>query len=625
MKKVIFLFLVLLNVGNNAYADETQQCMDFITGKVLDYTDGHFELKDSKYNFYDDISIRYPQFKLPANKAVESKTNKRIKEIFIDQISTEQFKIGLYADMETRLKTLYQSQRVRSDYYGDKYDKRLKLNPEIEHVHYSFLNYSGNTITMLAQFSYKVKTGENSYYKEFTYNQVYYFDLNNGKEYHPEDVFKKSSKAVVSKLITEKLRGISFKKTSDRDVDEGYNSDNYNDATEGEMYEETDDGEVIAEKKADDLEIVNDGFPYFKGYTLAFCITSFNRGLKQFKSTEIEIRFTLDEIKPYINSDGPYAHLLTMKEPHQGKHHNLNAPLFIRPGDFFGFDFTLNYYRSDYASSLFESEMPLHCPDKSIVEMKFYSLDKNKKDTTVTKMIFKKMRYNENGLLTEVDLYDYSFRPSAKYLFEYNALGSLVAYTSSNAAQKIENKIKLQYDENNNLISITELDSAAKIIKGTYCYYTDSFCLKEAYNLGSFNSYITISRMDIDAQSRPAAWYRMVENNFMPIYCHYDENGNILSIYSKNENFKEYNSHTYINNRLVAEERDFDRHITSYTYDKNGNMIEMNRYDGLIWQGGSKFEYNERKMPISIKRLVNYKYFDTSNVNKSFVDYEYRK
>ncbi len=174
---------------------------DLLNDKTYTYTTKYMVLKNSKWNFYREIDIEYPVINGLPDSVITKKINKRFKQILIEQIESDSFKIKLFHDLKKRLDTYFTNNGYIKDRLGIYRDNEFKFTPDILEIEFRFLSCYKSVVAFAAIFRYKSQFQDYVLEEDLNYFEVYYFNLRNGKEYKPSDVFKKTSEKDINALI----------------------------------------------------------------------------------------------------------------------------------------------------------------------------------------------------------------------------------------------------------------------------------------------------------------------------------------------------------------------------------------------------------------------------------------
>ena len=569
----LILFVYLLLISHLASAQDKHKIIDVLNNQVILYENEYDELKNSKMNFYDEIDVEYPILKDLKDSLVQKKINKRIKNIIVNQIETDSFRVKLFINLKQNLDVFFAINGKTHDELGEYRINELKFAPNIKDISYSFLTYFKNIICINIDYKYDTQLSDYKVDEDFHYYETYYYNLSTGKEYRPKDVFNR----LYQKELSEKIREYVKKEMENVAIDEIIPEEQYDSEVSNEKQTE------VIEKTLTNFDINRAGIPYLKAFSFAYYIPTWSACSRNIGGLETEVRFTIEEIKKYLNPTGPFGFLIQthLKESNIIKNQNTNQ---------------INHYISNYPQIFaFEFDsVSVTGNIKSITINKV--IDKYIKDNVTEKQesLFKKINYQKDGVIKSVT----SRNQTIQFDFNNNRQLLKKVYIDNNKVIRVED---FKYDKNGNLIfhANSPIDDVKEI---RHFFYGDNFYIEENYNGAFENNYYKYSLDKNGLIVKKETISGAESSNYSESVFKYDQNNKLLLRYNPNENSLSGLVYVYDKNgNLLTYEYDSGRYLTEYKYDQNNNMILITQYDSKRVNSVKNIEYDIHKKPIKIE------------------------
>lgn len=603
--KIYFLCYLLLlfhcGILFSLSAQDKYLITDMLNNQTYNYSTKYIELKNSKWNFYNEIDLEYPVLTDLVDSIVQKKLNIRLKQILVDQIETDSFRINLFLNLKQSLSTYFTIYNKVKDQLGIYWANESKFTPDIKGVDFMFLSCFKSTVTFVAVFRYGTQYQQYILDEDLNYFQVYYFNLVNGKEYHPNDVFKKLSEKEISSIIENAVQNNI--KTIDIKLEEN----------ESDFYNDIENPSAQKEKKLVNFSLTKNGFPYLKAFSMAYYIPAWSPCTQNIYGLDAEVRLTFDEIRKHLNPQGPFASLIKYSLVDSTWLKNQNNPLFISQS----YNFTPQFSVYD--------ECPYVITEKlKTITIKRLTKVKNDEGNWEDKgFLIKQLEYLQNGYIKEIRNYESDGRIYNTQAFNFDYMNNLIKKSTFKNG-KLEESDDFTYDINGNLISQCKTDED-KVPQKTFYYYSNNFILEEHYGYYGYNG-----RIENNYRKKIINNSGLVTNSlFITITYHsstyeienkFDINGRLLLSYNKN-NQPSTSHYVYDKNgNLMTYEYDNGRLMYEYKYDENNRLIRETRYDSKRIISVKKAEYNTED------RIVKIEVSDSNNNSETqvyLITYEY--
>jgi len=309
---------------------------------------------------------------------------------------------------------------------------------------------------------------------------------------------------------------------------------------------------------------------------------------------DAEIRLTFEEIKPFLNPNGPYGSLINESNPKESGN-------FIFPNQN-----TINTYNIPHIQTKINLAFLEETPKFYAKNIKTIIIKQKerytKKDTNI---LYREISIAKSGqVLEKINFSNGKKYNSETYLFD--TLGRLKKI-SAFKKEVFSEAFDFTYNAKGNILSATQTNNPTSD-QTSYYYYKDNRCFIESYTV--FNG-----KPDIDFFS-----FSFTDSGYLKEKKHYDHNnssnGNqylfrnnkILYITSSYTNkAPEEGTHFVYNDSglLISIEHDDDQSYI-YAYDKNGRIISETRYYRDKQSSRKTITYNEQgEMEKVIEEMEN--------------------
>lgn len=620
--------LLFLSLTCHVFAQEkvldtlnTNTLYDVLNDKSLVYTENGYNVS-SQYGrtVYKQYKLESPVILSPSSSNINH-IIKRIKEILVEQVKTDSFQLKLKNNLK---ETLITYMNVYSDNLEDTSEVFSKdINPNIQEIIYRLSLSCSSILTMVAIFKYDFNipvygriydyNSEGITFKN-NYFETYYFDLSNGKEYRPKDIFKPSSEKEINKVIndlvsldmdtvTRVINKTNFDKFYDEDPDFDENLQKINNTLN------TKDKHLI------DFSVNKDGFVYPKPYSLEYYIPAWQPCTKNIYGLGRPIRLTCEQVKKFINPNGPFASLINQPATASTSIQNQNNSKAL----------LVYNLHTDLDGNYIDQVIPLKIDD-NVKKVKLL-LDDNP---------FVEALYTADGFIDSITGYSYGSEQAfgeRKYIYdERNNVISLTFWKSeTNDPQTWD----FRYDSMNNLIY--------QKIGGTKYYhkYYDNYWLQERYDYADefygiegysggvegnpFNNSVLKYILNEPEKKFNYSEAYISSDICQVVQYEYGENNNevILKIMSINWNQVSYSSVYQFDDTGNLISWGYDGDTIKYEYNKEGNLTlkTQKRRGYTSFNNLREIEYNKEGHPrfVRIYRengqkpleyAINYEYWE---------------
>jgi len=569
---------------------------DLLTGKDLVY--------ETKYVELNDIDINYPIIKGLKDTLIQNKLNARFKQIFVDHIESDSFRLSLFGEVNNNME-VYNSlqQHDPSNRNGYEQTEENYIPPhKIEDIEVAFLSYLNSTLTMMQVISYRVKDRSSDVDEEFYSCRLFYFNVLNGKEYKPTDIFKKSSEKqinhLIEKKVKEKLNQVDFKELRaallDLDEEEG---------VEVEFYKGVKNALSFKNRGLENFSVLKEGFAFPKAFSMAYYIPAWSKCTQNIFGMSMEVRLTFDEIRTILNPNGPFASLISFRLSNETQLKNQNQPTNKNPYNEPEFDWIEN--------------VPLKISNNlKKITVKQHNKSFNKADTT-KREIYKEIYFDKNGNLTEIS----ELQGTLNTLFTYDNAGRIIKKTKYQKGKTLES-FEFLYDEKGNVIELTRI-TKDQYVESTYYHYEKNRVLEESYNFSNFyeevNENFVLKTCNELGLVNQKCYLSISNGNGGSTYENeYDKNNRlILSYCSSNKEQPDYVYYVYDERgNLTAKDFDKGSRLIECHYDNSNNLIRHTRYENRNISITKTAAYDENKRIISFEEKQN-------NYNPRYYSFSY--
>jgi hypothetical protein len=545
-RKLITVFICLIScvffMPQKGVAQDTIVLHDFINNTSIGFVKDELVLNDIDQQWFEQFDLLAPIIVSGMDDSIMAKINKRIAHIFEYQVEQDSFLLKLKKDMAMKLPVYLNTANPK--------DFKVLKNPSLTDSEFN-LNFSNKSIlTLICKFHYD---GEYQYFDkgnkeeglfEDTYFEIYYFNVLNGDEFHPADVFKVSAvpelNVMLGRLAKEKMVEMQrIFKAVESGLDDNDEISAIND-------------DSIMDLK--DFSVLSEGFAFPKVFSLAYYIPAFSKSTAQINGLQFLIRLELDSIKQFLNPEGPFASFLSFKMPivtSAKKHDNPPFTHETKP-------LTPAVPFLDYAPFVNSSNI------NTVSIVKMDSTNNGKKELMKSGKLFKKLTYLQNGQLSNVQNFEKEGDVWSEGHFTFNKAGSLDEYKILYSDASANNYMQYLYDEQENLIfqSLLSYEWEQRL----YQLYFPQFVLQELYEEG--NPFENGSdKLELNALGN-------VQKTHSGLNYVYDGAQRVVKVFESKspDNAILYNYDTQ--GRMVSTFLSSEEKLIEYQYDNRGNFYK---------------------------------------------------
>jgi YD repeat-containing protein len=574
-KKFILIFLLsLCSIQALSAYNDGLEVHDLLYNKKITYKTKYQTLNNSKINFYEELDVSIPILIDLKDSNLQKKLNKRFETILVSQLESDSFKLKINAHCKESVHMyLYNDDRGQDD-LGLYQDNETRFTPELSGVKHEFRSYHNGILVFQAVFKYQAVY---SRYKleKFEYTQTYYINVNTGKEYHASSIYNLNKLKQFNELIEKK---ISLKLDNYVQQKKRINEDH------SDFYEEAAIEYLQSKKpmKVSGFSALKNGYIFPKIFSFAYYIPEWQSCMYNTGGLDAEIRLNFEEIKPFLNPNGPYGSLINATNPKE-------TIDFIFPNK--NIINTYNIPRIETKINLaFLEEMPkfyAHNIKTIIIKQKERY---TKKDTAIP---FREISISKSGQVIE----KINFSSGKKYYSEtylFDSLGRLIKI-SEFKKELFSEAFDFTYNAKGNILSSTQTNKPTSD-ETRYYYYKDNMCFIESYAV--FNG-----KTDID-------YYRFsfTDSGYLKDKKHYNPNGSSNGnnyLYKNRKILYVTSSYTYKapeegthfvyndSGLLISIEYDDDQQY-NYAYDDKARIVSETRYYRDKQSSSKTITYNEQ-------------------------------
>ena len=573
--KIGFIGCLLLISILNANAQNVVS--DLLNGKNLEF--------ERKYTELNKMDINYPIIKGLKDTVVQKKLNTRFKQIFVDQIDADSFRFSLFQEVNNTM-AIYNSILEHGKLIqnpNEQTDENHTPPHKIESVDFVFVSYLNATLSMMQVIEYKVEDRNSNIDDEFYSYKLFYFNVLNGKEYKPADVFKKSAEKQINQLIEkkvkEKLNQVDFKELRATLLDLDEEED-----VEVEFYKGVKNALSFKNRGLENFSAFKEGFAFPKVFSMAFYIPAWSTCTQNIYGMNMEVRLTFDEIRNFLNPEGPFASLISYQLSNETQLKNQNQPTYKKERNEPELNWTEN--------------VPLKISNKlKKITIKQYDNPSDKADTTKGKT-YKEINYDKNGYLTEVA----ELQSKTNTVFTYNNAGKIIKKVKFRNKKMIA-RMDYQYEERGNVKELTSTEEK-QYIATTFYHYEQNRMLEERYKFSNFyeefsDSYEqkTFTESGLLKQQN---YYGIGPGKGASAYEYeYDKNKRLVLSYSTNKENPDYAYYVYDEKgNLIAKDFDKGSDLIESQYDNSNNLIKQTHYQSrnIIERKTATYDENNRML-----------------------------
>jgi len=595
LRSIITLTLLLV-LRQFCSADE-RTIKDVQNGNKLIYEQRYYELKNNRFNLFNEVDIDYPVLK------GYQKANEKIYYHFITYLGSDSFKLDLLQRSKLATSIFLNRKTNRYSHSQYTYNNYEKFLPMLTDVNYEMVFLYDNLLAIRISYKYKLGDASRSFDEEFRMEKMLFVSLSDSKVYTLSQLFTLEKAGSLSSMLEKKARTVysSNKKAIDEEMDE--------EDEDGEDDEEEDEEGNKPEKKktpqnpkdtAFDLDELNFSLSPF-GTT--FTIPPFSLNSSFCGGASLQLNFTVKELKPYIHPKGPLQKVINYQVQFATNLKNCNLYRENRSDWQTGYNLQRdnNYF--------------LTAPVKGIRTITQSISYKNQPDSSAEKQRLRE--FDRDGHLVK-EVY---FNSGAEYMthsFEYNKQG-LLSKIVTNEKNKKGRATLFTYDANNNLSEKEE--TAANGNKTLVKYFYDG---NTAYE-------ITEDGLDQDERIRE---YHLNEYGKIVSQCNFGEEAGYEILYDKEMRLGVYTKkRPNLDNsifcysatgKLLTYQHDNGRHLYELIYDPSDKVTEVIHMDSRQIKDIWKYSYDKNGLLINFIIYNNvYNYSNMDNLYRYKLDYTF--
>ena len=552
-KKALVLLLTTA-LFSHIMANNSGIIYDCLNKKHFRYKSLYFELKNSKINFYDELTFHIPVIEELKDSLLQKKLNRRFKHLLKDQVNSDSFKTLINTHCMASVKAYIKNEV--NDYLGEFRENLNRFTPELQDIKFRFLSYFNDIVVFQAIFQYKAQY-QRLKIENLEYIQTYYFSFKTGQEYPKESVLNTSKTKEINLFIEQKAK-LFFDKYKLIAIPDNDNENYYH-----QSYLES------KQKKPElsEFTVTDNGFIYPKVFSFAYYISSEESCLKNVDGNDLELRLSLDEIKPFLNPNGPYGFLMSYQLEQSPKKIAFQKPRYLN-------ELKQNYFINPITIA-FDNEIPLQLKPgirKVVLSSRYAYQDSFTKNQD--------FEYNEKGYLVTKNTY-IGQKISNQLALSYNEKNQIVKQMN------FENKRLLEatdytYDKQGNLVQV-DFSQDLEFDYSEYLFNIGNQCFIEKY---------TLSDGKIDNQC---------------IRKSYTDSGILLDYMINNSEYNSSNYYTYDSSkRLIAVQSNvkieypYTGRYRFFTYNQAGQLISSETEDDITY-----YTYNAQNQ--LIKEMLIYR------------------
>lgn len=601
MRKTQFILILLLSLCSiqtlSAYNDGLE-VHDLLNNKKVTYISKYQTLNNSKINFYEELDVSIPILIDLKDSNIQKKINKRFENILFSQLESDSFKLKINAHCKESVHMYLNNRDEDYDDLGLYQDNETRFSPELTYIKHQFLSYYNGILVFQAVFKYQAVYNRFKINK-FEYTQTYYINVNTGKEYNASAIYKQSNIKQFNELLEKKISLKLNNYVQQNQKNKQDPSDFYEDAT-------LEYAQSKKPMKVSGFSALKNGFIFPKIFSFSYYIPQWQSCMYNTGGLDAEIRLSFEEIKPFLNPNGPYGSLINTTMPKE-----INN--FIFPNKH-----NINTYKSPYVEAKinipFLEELPKLYPH-NIKTVIIKQKDRyTKKDTVIP---FREISISKSGQVLE----KVNFSSGKKYYSEsylFDSLGQLIKI-SEFKREVISEAFDFTYNTKGNILTSTQTGNPTSD-ETRYYYYKDNVCYLESYSV--FNGKIDIDYSVFSFTDsgflKDKKQYNQNSSNYSNYYLF--KNKKILFITSGIHNVPEDGTHFVYNDSglLISIEHDDDQSYI-YAYDDQARIVSETRYYRDKQSSKKTITYNEKG---EIEKVIE----ETENGNQPniyFFDYIY--
>lgn len=571
MRTVALLFSLLFFIP---VFSQDQVVHDLLGGSSLHYKKKYITLEKGVSYGTKDMDVEYPILISMKDSLLQNKLNERLKKITLGQAGTDSLKLKLYKDHDEKIRTYFTIYNKVQDQLGGEARQISSFVPTLTEVDFSMVSYFHDVLTIIISFEYRTRYEEYLDDADFSYDEVYYFNLLTGAEYRSGSVFLPNAHASLAKLIDEKVQQAASGLTIELDGDA---SDFYEDAMKD------------ASKKDRSLVKFNtyrDGILYPKAFCMAYYIPAFKACMLNIYGLNTTVRLEFSELKSFVNPTGPFGFLQTYVLPWGNPKKVYVSPSQPYPGD-----------TRQLPKVMFTEIIPyqLSLPVKKVT---LYRTDKMNNTDKTTKE--REYEYFKNGLLKSLVHFDQADQVSSSLLYTYDAQDRLIK-ESRYQKKQLEFTKDYGWHISGNLSYMLETDRDESPT-GTYYFYGKDFILSERHEyFSSAPKDGRCTKFTINPKGQVSSIINQdahQQTDYGPTDIMYTKLGKIsASIMRSRPNL---HSTLYVYDdagNLLSFENDNGRYLNEYTWDEKNRLTVIRGYDSKRKTMEQRITWNNNNLP----------------------------
>ncbi|MEZ4804342.1 MAG: hypothetical protein R2852_02325 [Bacteroidia bacterium] len=564
----------------NLYADKGDKYVfDIRNNSFVEYDYKYEEINNSKLNFNDEVSIHYPYLTSLEDSVVRKKINASIYQLVHVDIAGSPIWSAIKLDHDAKLKVYTENNPDFNDDFGYYRNNEIKYSVVMERVDGTIVSVYNNVLVFELSYEYFSQYESQKIDDNFSYKLHKYYDLNTGKEFSNNDLFLSTKLSELNTFIENKVKQhfelYSKSSLKPKDYDE-YES-------EESFYSNLPVKRKPREQKLVQFNAVKDAHWEYLAFSISMQIDDWSPCMYNYYGKGLRLRFTFDELKPYVNPNGPFAGILTAP----------SYPLNIRT-DMHRLDFlhsNFQFFEYNFPDQLNGMEKyNLKC-SAGIKSMQVFHKERIRNDSFRQRKI-KELKFNSNGYLESIEIYQYD-KLKEKHIITYDELNRVSKTTGFEGGQIVQGN-QYTYDVNGNLLSEKKLEDNGSFTEIFYLYL-DSFCYIEQIHsddekwnlkLEKYAGDLKIEVINISSYNN-AYRYKYGKANQI-LYSNTNGESPLRGSY--------YVYDTLENKRLISYSYDNGRYYKFFTYNANGQLVNSQYFGNNSLSQEKQIEYGEQNL-----------------------------
>ncbi len=551
--KNLFILTCLL-ISTEAFADDEEKAVvDLLNGKSVKYNTINIYKNVPALNTKDPLEIFYPVLMELKNKKSQRTLNKKLYEIFVKQVEDKGFLSKLKIHFSQNLSS-YIKRGLKADTSQIFKDNQFYYTPMIRVVDCRNVSLMGNILALEAVFHYHTRHfGQNPQHRhdDFSYAQIYYFDLSNGKVYDGESVFLHSKMNELNLYITSEFKNVAHPFPIQ------FHMGDFDDV----FYFAIDSTNTPRVKTLVDFNASTDGFLYTRAFSFGYYIPAWHRSSRHVAGQHIDLRLSIEELSQFLNPKGPYGFLIGFKlkdSAYITHSNNVNGNWFLKYSEL----------EPHYESFPYVEFAPKTIGG-GIKSVLIRHVDPKRKDSANQLSDFKVMHYRKNGFLVD-EKYFVPYHVSTR-TFTMDSNGNLLNFFIYQQDRLIQSAM-YKYDPFNRPVSSIRVPDGNEVF-----YYGPGFSLAE--NRGPYAEEYQYTRYDYDKNGYVLR-STMITN----------EEGGLTRVFGYNEIGQLAYTHVVI--PTYGETYMYSGDSTKYVYDSLGRMVFVS--SGIFYRAELTYDSTNR-------------------------------